>query len=98
LELDELTPGMLTPLVGQRFALATGQGGPEVSLELVLVQPLRPHSRRAEPFSLHFRGPRLPLLPQSIYAVAHPELGELALFLVPVEGGPDSVTYEAVFN
>ena len=51
--------------------------------------------RRA--FSLLFRGPADPLLPQRTYRLEHPELGGLDIFLVPL--GPDSegMRYEAVF-
>lgn len=88
------------PLVGQTFAVGhesdAGWVGPD--LELVAVQALRPHSRRAEPFSLLFRGPRQPILPQSIYDLAHPDLGTLKIFLVPVQPSGDGAEYEAIFN
>jgi Domain of unknown function (DUF6916) len=50
------------------------------------------------PFSLFYRGPLTPVLPQRIYPVEHPGLGILELFLVPV--GPDdgAMCYEAVFT
>ena len=59
---------------------------------------LRPHSRRAEPFSLLFRGARSPILPQSIYDLTHPDLGTLKIFLVPVQPSGDGADYEAIFN
>jgi len=48
-------------------------------------------------FSLVFRGPVAPVLPQAIYRLVHAELGELDLFLVPI--GPDAagMRYEAAF-
>ena len=53
---------------------------------------------RREPFSLIFRGPMQPVLPQRIYQIEHAELGALEIFLVPI--GPDqhSMLYQAVFN
>jgi uncharacterized protein DUF6916 len=48
-------------------------------------------------FSLVFRGPAAPLLPQATYRLSHPELGELDLFLVPAGAGPHGVTYAAAF-
>jgi hypothetical protein len=50
------------------------------------------------PFSLVFRGPLEPLLPQGIHRLEHDALGELDLFLVPI--GPDEAgtRYEAVFG
>jgi hypothetical protein len=56
-----------------------------------------PGSRRA-PFSIVFRGPPAPVLPQRIYHLEHGEIGALELFLVPV--GPDGggMRFEAVFT
>lgn len=50
------------------------------------------------PFSVIFRGPKEPILPQSIYRVSHDQLGELDLFLVPLGPGREGVRYEAVFT
>ena len=48
-------------------------------------------------FSLVFRGPSEPVLPQRIHPLSHPVLGAFELFLVPI--GPDAggMRYEAVF-
>jgi hypothetical protein len=53
---------------------------------------------RRAPFSLVFRGPTTPVLPQRIYRIEHPEIGAFDLFLVPI--GPDSagMRYEAIFT
>jgi hypothetical protein len=51
-----------------------------------------------EQFSLLFRGPAEPLLPQHIYPVEHYQLGAFDLFFVPVGRDPAGVTYEVVFN
>jgi hypothetical protein len=50
------------------------------------------------PFSLMFlaRDPRV--LPQRIYRMEHQELGELAIFLVPVGKDTEGVRYQALFN
>ena len=50
------------------------------------------------PFSLIYRGPLTPILPQRIYPVEHPELGTLELFLVPVGPEQGGMQYEAVFT
>jgi hypothetical protein len=97
-ELDQLAPEHLEPLVGQRFAVSADGADGELSLELESVQRLRPHKRRADPFSLLFRGPRRPVLPQRIYTLTHPGVGDLILFLVPVQGGPEGISYEAIVN
>ena len=95
--LDELGPGDFQPRVGERFTVVQNEG--DLGLELVNVQALPSHShRRTEPFKLLFRGPRQPLLPQRTYTLAHADLGQLVIFLVPVVGGPAGIEYEAVFN
>jgi hypothetical protein len=66
-------------------------------LELVAVNEAN-YSPRLKNFSLLFRGPLAPVLPQCIYHLNHDTLGSMEIFLVPV--GPDSegMQYEAVFN
>ena len=76
--------------------------GTAIEAELTTVRPLGGGGDEGEegrrPFSLIYRGPLTPILPQQIYPVEHPELGTLELFLVPVgpEGG--GMQYEAVFT
>ncbi|MDY7092534.1 MAG: hypothetical protein SX243_06115 [Acidobacteriota bacterium] len=50
------------------------------------------------PFSVIFRGPQEPILPQAIYRVTHKDLGDLDLFLVPLGPDREGVRYEAVFT
>jgi hypothetical protein len=49
-------------------------------------------------FSLIFRSGTQAHVPQAIYTLRHPALGEMDVFLVPI--GPDDVgmRYEAIFN
>ena len=56
-----------------------------------------PDGAERRQFSLLFRGPVDPFLPQRTYRLEHAELGALDVFLVPI--GPDSegMRYEAVF-
>jgi hypothetical protein len=49
-------------------------------------------------FSLTFRGPADPLLPQQIYTLESPADGALEIFLVPVARDKSSTQYEAVFS
>jgi len=49
-------------------------------------------------FTLLFRGPGEPLLPQQIYPVEHDRLGRFDLFIVPVRRDARGLYYEAVFN
>ena len=70
--------------------------------ELTTVTPLGGRDADAgggrRPFSLIYRGPLSPILPQKIYPVEHPELGTLELFLVPVGPEQGGMRYEAVFT
>ena len=56
-----------------------------------------PDGAERRQFTLLFRGPVDPCLPQRTYRLEHGELGALDIFLVPI--GPDSegMRYEAVF-
>jgi hypothetical protein len=58
----------------------------------------RGSDERFEQFSLLFTAPAGAPLQQGSYEVEHPALGNLPLFLVPIAGGADGVTYEAVFS
>jgi hypothetical protein len=75
---------------------------PHPALELRLAEvagtgdPARPDGR--VPFSLLFRGPAAPILPQRIYRLEHARLGALDLFLVPLEPDAAGARYEAIFN
>jgi hypothetical protein len=51
-----------------------------------------------EQFSLFFRGPLETAFRQGIHRLEHERLGELQLFLVPVDRKPDGMVYEAAFN
>jgi hypothetical protein len=78
---------------------------PPISTVLVTVtdlsprlgRPLDPGDLRA-PFSVVFRGPMTPMLPQRIYRLAHDELGEFELFMVPLGPDREGLRYEAVFT
>jgi hypothetical protein len=51
-----------------------------------------------QPFSLAFVAGRPLRLPQGIYKMRHPQLGEMEIFLVQVAADQNSSTFEAVFN
>lgn len=98
--LADATRETFAPYLSQGFRLESERGSLE--LELVEAKSLAsgsPDPERREPFSLLFRGPAEPVLPQSIRRLEHAELGSLEFFLVPV--GPDGagrMLYEAVFS
>ena len=90
-----------TPLVGDSFELRLPEGA---GLRLLLLEardlgprPLGPPGDRS--FSLIFRSDSRSDLPQAIYALGHPKLGDLELFLVPIGPDPEGgMRYQAVFN
>ncbi len=51
-----------------------------------------------ESFAVRFRGPVGLPLRQGTYTLRHESLGELAVFLVPVERPSRTLAYEAIFN
>jgi hypothetical protein len=86
---------------GESFRLRCDDGS-TLDLEFVSVTPgaVSPNAARGRrvPFSIVFRGPLEPLLPQRVYCFEHDELGTFELFVVPI--GPDEagMQYEAVFG
>ena len=97
--LEELKFGDFFERVGEGFRVPFPDGS--VALTLVEVTNLARADHagpRRAPFSLIFRGPASPTLPQRIWPLEHPSLGRLEIFLVPI--GPDAsgMRYEAVFN
>jgi hypothetical protein len=99
-ELPEL-PKLETfsPCVGQVFRLVS-ETDPPVEFELVEAKPLKAHpgAPRQDPFSLLFRGPAGVDVPQSMYTLRHERIGEVAVFLVPVDRRDDRLMLEAIFN
>ena len=68
-------------------------------VKLTEARPLgvRPESIR-EPFALTFVLGRPLRLPQGIYKMRHPTLGEMEIFLVQIAADQSSSSFEAVFN
>jgi len=97
-DLDSLTRETFEPLVDSTFAVGD-PGSAVLGLRLAATGPAGSGlpGRRA-PFSLTFQGPLQPILPQGIHRLLHPELGELALFLVPVGPRGQAMQYEAIFS
>ena len=95
MDLAALTLDTFTPLVGDRFSIAEPAA---VELELAEATGAGDWPGGRQPFRLHLRGPREPLLSQSIYRLEHAELGALEIFIVPVDRDAESTTYEAIFT
>lgn len=86
----------------EHFSARLGEGfhvglGDDESCDLTLVEagPIR-GSESA--FSLIFHGPSHVPLSQNTYALEHPDLGRLPIFLVPVSQQEEGFLYEAVFS
>jgi hypothetical protein len=56
-----------------------------------------PQGQERLQFSLVFRGPLEPVLPQAIYGLDHDALGHLDLFLVPIGAAAGAMRYQAAF-
>jgi hypothetical protein len=101
--LETLTVEAFQPRVGERFRIHPSSDT-EIPAELIEVRPLGAAGRaagtspRRVPFSLSFRTPRTPVLPQRIYEVAHDELGSYEIFLVPIGPDAEGMVYEAIFT
>lgn len=95
-DLTSITADDFAPLVGEAFLISHDDG--DVEVELSEVQELGSESANtAQGFSLLFEGRGTPLI-QATYPVAHPDLGELLLFLVPVGEHEGVRQYEAIFT
>jgi hypothetical protein len=96
--LDKLTKDTFEPRKGEAFKL-TDEAAGEVELKLASVQGTGLQGKAPrEQFSLHFHGPREPVLPQQIYHLENAEMGALDLFLVPIARDAEGTIYEAVFT
>ena len=101
--LDKLTVSDFAEHLDSTFLMHPESGDP---LEVKLIEATELSSgtgpgeelRKRKPFSLVFRGPKEPELPQKIYKMEHGKLGTLDLFLVPIGPDKEGVCYQAIFN
>jgi hypothetical protein len=96
---DTLTPADFRSLEAPLQVEVPAAGGP-MTLELAVasVEELPPHRLRPQPFSLILRGARERPLVQGTYALRHPRLGRIDVFLVPIAPDAGGARYEATFN
>jgi hypothetical protein len=99
--LEALTHESFVPHVGTDFPARLG---PDATLRLTLIEasvtgpaPAGGAARR-RPFSLVFRGPRAPMLPQRIYRLEHEAMGPLEIFIVPIGSDAEGMRYQAIFT
>ena len=83
--------------LNQEFEIVFADGTLPVKLSEARPYGVRPESIR-EPFALTFVADRTLRLPQGIYKVRNPQLGEMEIFLVQVAADANNSTFEAVFN
>jgi hypothetical protein len=83
------------PRRAETFRLRAPAPARELDLELTEVRRLGQNGWPGGAFSLLFRAPSGPF-PQAIYAIAHPELGTLDLFIVPIVPTASGNGYEAI--
>ena len=100
--LERLAATSFLPVVGETFVLDAGDAG-RLDLELVEARlhdpdaPAQDPSGARAPFSLVFRGPAEPILPQRTYELEHESVGAIAIFIVPIAHDGAGTSYEAVF-
>ena len=76
-------------------------GDEQLQLRLVAVKLYLPQATEQsgmERFSLFFDGAVDRHLPQRMYHLTHEAMGEMDIFLVPIEKKENAFRYEAVFN
>lgn len=95
--LEHLTSASFAAQLNTKFRITPGPGK-LVELELVEVKDSSDVEGQVERFSAFFRGPLESFLQQSTYEMAHEQLGDFALFIVPIRQDKEGFYYEAVFN
>ena len=101
LSLEEIDASHFEKLLQQPFQAQVGEY--VGTWELMAVTPLgspgaEADAGRTRSFSLLFRAPAAHRLPQSTYAMHHPAVGSLDIFMVPIRADKDGFYLEAVFN
>lgn len=97
---DFQTEAEFTKNLNTNFRLAVDAPNP-IDLKLIAVTP-RPSGPTEEAgmerFSAVFSGPPDIFLPQQMYRLTHPEMGEFEIFLTALGQEADGFRYEAVYN
>lgn len=104
--LDRLTSDMFRPHLDESFLIHWADPGVDAApLEVALIEvadlgtPPPDGQARRRPFSLIFRHAQASTyLPQRIYTLEHPALGQLDLFLVPIGTDAVGMQYQAIFT
>ena len=97
LDLANVQCADFAPCVNQDFQIVFTDGTLAVKLSDARART-RPEGATRDPFTLTFLGPAKLRLPQGIYRLTNPQLGEMEIFLVQIAADATSSTFEAVFN
>ena len=95
--LDRLSLEDFLPHVGSEVELTAY--GQQARVTVKEAAPIKsPSPRATQPFHLVLSAPPTWRMPQGLYRLTHPRLGDLELFTVPI--GPDGggFCYEVIFN
>ena len=96
--LDALTKDDWAKYLDENFQIQA-ENADEYTVKLTNVSGYgRSMGGEREAYSLLFCGPMMPVLPQQIYRVSNPKIGELQIFLVPIGPQAEGMGYEAVFT
>jgi hypothetical protein len=98
-ELGELTLQWFAGRVGEPFVIHPPAGQP-VQARLAEVTKLSdPFTDGArESFSVLFRADRERILAQGVYRIENEAMGEVGMFIVPLEPDAEGARYEAIFT
>ena len=97
MQLEEIRPEDFEPLLGSYLELRAG--ALTLATEVLALKRLPSHRLRAHPpFALVLRGGREPTLGQGMVVLAHPTLGALEFFAVPLGQDTQGMRYEITFN
>jgi hypothetical protein len=94
--LEKLTRDIFAHHLHTHFQIEDGVASSAV-MELVEAR-VAPAPQGYEAFSIVFRGPSDPLLPQGMHRFHHDAIGTFDLFTVPIRRDQHGLYYEAVFN
>ncbi len=77
------------------------RGGAAIRANLLAIQDV-PHVKGLagdqDAYTLHFRAPASPLLPEGIMGIRHKDFGVVELYVTPAPAGPGAQDYLAVIN
>jgi len=85
--------------LNNEFSLQHAEGQEKLQLvEVASVSAEKTESGQAEPFSAVFQSNSATVYDQGMYRLQQAEMGDLDVFLVPINADEESVQYEAIFT